>query len=103
MPNDSFITDMDPVLKLWMFYNWLEDQKTNVELAKNHAILLGSFWNPEAAKSMLDDNNNITISDDDFEDSMNIVKTGDVKFLNDEIIKNKDNNKSSKRRRKFKV
>lgn len=43
---------MDPFTKMWMFENWVADQIDDAELAKNHAYLLGSFWNPEAVKQL---------------------------------------------------
>ena len=65
---------MDPVLRLWYFENWIMDQKEKIEIAKNHAFLLGSFWNPEAAKNLMDDENNIKLSDEEFEASLDIVR-----------------------------
>lgn len=51
-PDDPKIDDMEPVKKMWMFYNWLEDQSDDAELAKNHAYLIGSFINPEAVQKL---------------------------------------------------
>ena len=65
---------MDPVLKIWMFQNWLEDQKDKSELAKNHAYLVGSFWNPEAVRDLMDKGNTYESSDEDFEESINLIK-----------------------------
>lgn len=72
--SDPFFEQMDPVEKLVMFYNWLEDKKDNYELAKQHGLLVGSFINPDAAKKMSDDSNVIKSSEQDFEKSMNLVK-----------------------------
>lgn len=58
-----------------MFYNWLEDQKDNSELAKNHAYIIGSFINPEAVKKLIEDNA-YKSDDQDFEESMDMVKSG---------------------------
>ena len=52
---------MDPILKMWMFQNWIADKNDYVELAKNHAYLLGSFYNPEAAKKLFDETNSETL------------------------------------------
>lgn len=58
-----------------MFENWIADQTEEAELAKNHAYLLGSFWNPEAVKKMVgNDANTHVSSDEDLEASMKIVK-----------------------------
>ena len=83
---------MDPVQKAWMYNNWIEDQKDNVELAKNHAYLLGSFWNPEAVKQLMGDSNTYTATDEDFEESLNIVRNSRKESL--------PNNIPNKRRRR---
>jgi hypothetical protein len=71
-PVDSFIVDMDPVLKMWHYWHWIGDQRDDAELAKNHAYLLGSFWNAEAVQKMLNDNVHES-SDEDFETSQQMV------------------------------
>lgn len=43
---------MNPFKKLWMYYNWIEDQNDKVELVKNHAYLLASFDHPDRVKKM---------------------------------------------------
>lgn len=65
---------MDPVQKFWMYENWLADQNDDAELAKNHAYLVASFWNPEAVKQILGDGNVHESSDDEFEESSQMVK-----------------------------
>ena len=86
---------MDPVQRAWMYNNWIEDQKDNVELAKNHAYLLGSFWNPEAVKQLMGESNTYTATDEDFEESLNIVKSS----RNTSLSSNEKNVR--KRRRKI--
>jgi hypothetical protein len=71
---------MDPVLKIWLYQNWLGDHRDDSELAKNHAYLLGSFWNPEAVKEMMNDNIHES-SDEDFQDSLEMVNSIDVRSL----------------------
>jgi hypothetical protein len=66
---------MDPVLKMWLYYQWLGDHRDDAELAKNHAYLLGSFWNAEAVHSMMNDVVHES-SDEDLEESMRMVKEG---------------------------
>lgn len=75
--DDPRITDMDPVRKLWYYEQWLGDQRDDVELAKNHAYLLGSFSNPEAVHSMM---NNVVheSSEDDMKESMRMVLENDI-------------------------
>jgi hypothetical protein len=75
LPDDQQIEDLDPLIKIWMFQNWAADQMDQAELAKNHAILLGSFWNPEAAKKMMGDPGNTHVSsDEEFEESIKMVR-----------------------------
>jgi len=73
-PDDPEITNMNPVQKLWMYEHWLEDHREQIELAKNHAYLLASFWNPEAVKSIVDDSGKHYTTDEEFEESSNLVK-----------------------------
>ena len=65
---------MDPVQKIWMYENWIGDQNDDAELAKNHAYLLASFWNPEAVKEILGEGNVHVSTDDEFEDTSRLVK-----------------------------
>lgn len=92
LPTDSFIVDMDPVLKMWYFYQWLGDQRDDAELAKNHAYLLGSFWNSEAVQHMLNDNVHES-SDEDMAESMRMVRETNLKLL-------QNDQKPRKRKRK---
>ncbi len=75
--DDPRIADMDPVRKLWMYEQWLGDQRDDAELAKNHAYLLGSFWNPEAVQSMM---NNVVheSTEEDMQESMRMVVENDI-------------------------
>lgn len=57
-----------------MYENWLADQNDQAELAKNHAYLLASFFNPTAVKEILGEDNVHLSTDDEFEDSSNLVK-----------------------------
>jgi hypothetical protein len=91
--DDPEILNIDPVQKLWMYENWLADQKEKAELAKNHAYLLASFSNPEAVKQIIGDNNTHISSDDEFEESSRLVRE-----LNEKSIIS--NNIISKRRKR---
>lgn len=88
---------MDPIKKMWMFNNWAEDQSDTIELAKNHAYLLGSFWNPEAVSKLVDDGNTYKSTDEDLEKSMEMVKQDKQKALS-----LKENKPVKRRRRKIK-
>ena len=66
---------MDPIQRAWMYENWLADQNEQAELAKNHAYLLASFWNPEAVKKILGgDANTHSSTDEEFEESVNLIQ-----------------------------
>lgn len=71
---------MDPVLKMWFYEQWLGDHRDDAELAKNTALLLGSFWNPEAVKEMTNDNRHQS-TDEDFEESLKMVSSPDMSKL----------------------
>ena len=92
---------MDPVLKMWMYENWMADQNDQMELAKNHAYLLASFWNPEAVQDILGTGGNVHIStEEDFEESSQIVKEGNLKLL--EALKQAEQPPKRRRRRTLK-
>jgi len=66
---------MDPVKKMWMFHNWIADQTDDAELAKNHAYLIGSFWNPEAVQKLRGEGNTVhTSTDEEFDKSTEMVR-----------------------------
>jgi hypothetical protein len=69
---------MDLVLKIWLYYHWLGDHRDDAELAKNHAYLLGSFWNAEAVREMMSQNVHES-SDDELEESMKMVTETDLR------------------------
>lgn len=51
-----------------MYYQWTEDTQEEHLKLKNQACLIGSFWNAEAAKKIMnEDQNTISVSDEDFE------------------------------------
>jgi len=72
---------MDPVQRVWLFNNWIADQNDNAELAKNHAYLLASFWNPEAVKQILGDNNVHESTEEEYEESLDIVRNQSLSLL----------------------
>ena len=51
-PNDPEFEEMDPVLKMFMYAHWIEDQNEKVELLKNHGYLIASFIDPQAVKKI---------------------------------------------------
>ena len=70
---------MDPVLKIWLYEQWLGDHRDDAELAKNHAYLLGSFSNPEAVQKMMNENVHES-SDEDYEESLRLVKETNIRI-----------------------
>lgn len=81
---------MDPFVKAWMFENWISDLNDDSELAKQIALLIGSFIDPERAKKMLGIGANVHVSSDqEFEDSMKIVKSGFGKMQEEKKRKRK--------------
>lgn len=72
---------MDPVQKMWLFNNWIAKQNEQAELAKNHAYLLASFWNPEAVKQILGDGNTHMSNEEEYEESLRMVKDGSLNML----------------------
>jgi hypothetical protein len=75
---------MDPVQKMWMYNNWIADQYDDAELAKNHAYLLASFWNPEAVQQIMGDNTH-TSTDEEYEDSLRMVREQSFKLTEDQL------------------
>ena len=73
-PNDQRIANIDPVQKMWAFYNWQADQEDTAEIAKNHAYLVASFWNPEAVQKILGGGDVHISTDEEFEESTKMVK-----------------------------
>jgi hypothetical protein len=91
-PDDEKITEMEPIKRMWMFYNWVADQTDDAELAKNHAYLLGSFWNPELVKKLTGESGTVHSStDEEFEKSTEMVR------------QSKEESKKVKKRKKKKV
>jgi hypothetical protein len=80
-PDDPRIVNMNPVLRLWMYENWIADKIENIDLAKNHAYLLGSFWNPEAVRKLIEEGTTFESTDEELEESLNIVKAARNKKL----------------------
>lgn len=54
-PDDPKIEELndDPMMKAWMFYNWLEDYSDEYKLLENQGYLIASFSHPDAVKKAL--------------------------------------------------
>lgn len=79
--DDPEIINMDPVQKMWLYNNWMADQFDNAELAKNHAYLLASFWNPEAVQQLVGDSNVHISTEEEYEESLRMVKDQSLKLM----------------------
>jgi hypothetical protein len=90
---------MDPVLKRWLFEQWLGDRKDANELAKNHAYLLASFDHPDAVKQLVGEGNVHVSTDEEFEESSRMVREMNLKSLSN--IKKKDKQGERKRKRRL--
>jgi hypothetical protein len=81
---------MDPVMKMWMFNNWIEDYNDEYKLLENQGYLIGSFINPEMVKKILGkDAKTFAASDEAFD-----------KFSKELFAKNREEEKPKKRRAK---
>ena len=96
-PDDPWFEDLDPVQKQWMYESWLGDQIDDAELAKNHAYLLASFSHPEAVQQILGEGNVHASTDEEFEESSNIVRNMNLKALG--LQDNPQNTRKRKRQR----
>lgn len=94
LPDDVEIEEMDPMMRMWMFYNWIEDHNENVDLFKHHGYLIGSFINPEMAKEITQGPTYAT-SDDEFEATSRMVREASLKAQKEQTI--------TKKRRKKKI
>jgi hypothetical protein len=88
---------MDPVMKAWMFYSWVEDYNDEFRLLENQGYLIGSFINPEAVKRVMGkDGEKHVSSDAEFEETLRGIREGAL-----EDKKQQDQKQSRRRRRKI--
>jgi len=89
---------MDPVLKRWLFEQWVGDRKDAAELAKNHAYLLASFDHPEAVKQLVGEGNVHMSTDEEFEESSRMVREMNLKT--DNLLKQQKDKQGVRRKRR---
>jgi hypothetical protein len=89
---------MDPVLKRWLFEQWVGDRKDAAELAKNHAYLLASFDHPEAVKQLVGEGNVHMSTDEEFEESSRMVREMNLK--SDNLLKQQKDKQGVRRKRR---
>ncbi len=87
---------MDPVQKIWMYENWIADQKEEAEFAKNSVYLLASFSNPEAVKQILGEGNTHKSTDEEFEETSKMVE--EINKANQQQVNNQQSHSKRKRR-----
>jgi|SRR5271165_7194227 len=96
-PDDPIIENMDPVMKAWMFYNWIEDFGDENKMLENQAMLIGSFTNPELVQKMLGHGVTKSVSsDEEFEKISKLIMEEDEQF-------EKEQKQTRKRKRKRKI
>ena len=96
-PDDPQIEDMDPVMRAWMFYNWIEDFQDESKMLENQAMLIGSFTNPELVQKMLGVGvEKFESSDEEFEETSRRILEAD-----EQIEKEKQKTRKRKRKRKI--
>lgn len=64
-PDSEYYEKMNPFLRLWMYYNWRQDQVEKHEFTKDYSTFIGSFFNPEAAHKILNSNEIVATEQDD--------------------------------------
>lgn len=96
-PDDPKIENIDPVMRAWMFYNWLEDYYDENKMLENQGILIGSFTNPELAQKILGkDGQQMSSTDEEFEETSRMVLEANKKA-------DEEKQKTKKRKRKRKI
>jgi hypothetical protein len=89
---------MDPVQKIWMYENWIQDQNDMSELTKNHAYLLASFDHPEQVKKLLGKGQVFESTDEEFDELSKAIKNNNLEQFG-LTSKPTTNNVVNKRRR----
>jgi hypothetical protein len=52
LPSDPFFDEIDPYEWRYLYEAWAHKIELDLETKRRQAILIGSFWNPEAAQKM---------------------------------------------------
>jgi len=63
-PDDPEIENMDPIMRAWMFHNWIEDFYDEHKTLENQGYLIGSFINPELVQRVLGKDSETFVSSD---------------------------------------
>ena len=94
LPDDPFYERINPYLKVWLYESWLHEKELEIEKLKQQAILIGSFFNPEAANKMIK-NDKPDFKSTDLDETSRIV--------HEEILKQEKDKNTGKKHKKRKV
>lgn len=92
-PDDVFYEHINPYLKVWLYESWLHDQELEVDRLRKQAILIGSFFNPEMAQTMLKNENPDFASTDEDLDKAN-------KAVREQILEAEKKGRKKRKKRK---
>lgn len=74
-PDEIDLDEINPVMLAWMQHSWNEDYADEWKLLENNSYLTASFMNPEGVQAALGKGNEvITTSDEEFEQTSNMLK-----------------------------
>jgi len=94
-PDDPELETMDPIMRAWMFHNWIEDFYDDHKLLENQGYLIGSFTNPEAVRKALGHDTETHVSDDKEYETL-------LKNIRNQSLEENKNLKKRKRKLKLK-
>lgn len=70
---------MDPIMRAWMFHNWIEDFHDEHKVLENQGYLIGSFINPELVKKILGNDSETFVSSDEEFDALSKQIAEDIR------------------------
>jgi hypothetical protein len=66
---------MDPLMRMWHYESWFHEQEIQMEKLKALGILIGSFYNPEAANKMIkQEQPDFASSDEDWDETSRMIR-----------------------------
>jgi hypothetical protein len=100
LPDDPEIEEMDPLIRTWMFYNWIEDYTDEYKMLENQGYLIASFIDPEGVRKLIgQDSSTHASTDEEFEATSRKIREANKQLrANDGKTE-----KSGKRKRKRKI
>lgn len=74
LPDDPFFEEMNPFIKMWLYESWINEIENEYEKMRQLGILIGSFYNPEAARKIAkQENPDYSTTEEEFEQSLQYV------------------------------